>query len=68
MCLNFNNDWVVCLTQDLLKQQPSNTLSPVTDQNSESKYMNTAVSQTTAPTGFSFRLARKPARLVPTLR
>merc|ERR1719282_1917587 len=43
MCLNLNNDWVACLTQDLLKQQPSNTISPVTDQNSESKYMNTAV-------------------------
>ena len=61
--------------------------APVTDQNSESKYMNTAVciflhwgigkclqdgfsqptSQTTAPTVFSFRLAKKPARLVPTL-
>ena len=61
--------------------------APVTDQNSESKYMNSTVciflhwgigkclqdgfsqptSQTTAPTVFSFRLAKKPARLVPTL-
>ena len=61
--------------------------APVTDQNSESKYMNSTVciflhwgirkclqnsfskltSQTTAPTVFSFRLAKKPRRLVPTL-
>ena len=26
--LNFNNDWVVCLTEDLLQQQPRNTLPP----------------------------------------
>ena len=77
---------LICYKNNVTKNKEGT--APVTDQNSESKYMNTAVciflhwgigkclqdgfsqptSQTTAPTVFSFRFAKKPQRLVPTLQ